>query len=87
MACGFFGRVDLLGMGDFYFDTKNNLKQSDYQIVNLRMGYESRHYDIILWAKNVFDEKYAERNIDWGGEQLGKDGAPRMFGVKATYRF
>ncbi|MBA2882088.1 outer membrane receptor protein involved in Fe transport [Desulfosalsimonas propionicica] len=87
MACGFFGRVDLLGVGDFYFDTKNDIKQSAYQLVNLRIGYESRHYDIILWAKNVFDEKYAKRKVDWGGDQLGQDGDPRMFGVKATYRF
>lgn len=87
MACGFFGRVDLLGVGDFYFDTKNNIKQSAYQLVNLRIGYESRHYDIILWAKNVFDEEYAKRKVDWGGEQLGQDGDPRMFGIKATYRF
>ncbi len=84
---GFFGRADLLGIGDFYFDAKNTLKESAYQIVNLRMGYEGESFDIIFWCKNMFDEEFETMKIHWGGNELGHDGEPRMFGVKMTYRF
>ena len=84
---GFFGRADLLGIGDFYFDAKNKLKESAYQIVNLRMGYEGERFDIIFWCKNMFDEEFETVKMDWGGNELGQDGEPRMFGARMTYRF
>jgi iron complex outermembrane receptor protein len=85
--CGFFGRADLLGIGNFYFDAKNKLKENAYQIVNLRMGYEGESFDIILWCKNLFDKEFETMKVNWGGNELGQDGEPRMFGVKMTYRF
>lgn len=84
---GFFGRADLLGIGDFYFDAKNKLKENAYQIVNLRMGYEGERFDIIFWCKNMFDEEFETVKMDWGGNELGQDGEPRMFGVTITCRF
>ena len=84
---GFFGRADLLGIGDFYFDAKNKLKENAYQIVNLRVGYERESFDIIFWCKNIFDEEFETIKMNWDGNELGEDGEPRMFGVKMTYRF
>ena len=84
---GFFGRADLLGIGNFYFDAKNKLKENAYRIVNLRMGYEGEHFDIIFWCKNMFDEEFETIKMDWGGNELGQDGESRMFGARMTYRF
>ena len=84
---GFFGRVDLLGIGDFYCDAKNKVKEDAYELVNLRLGYEREHFDIILWCKNVFDEGYETIKYDWLGDELVQDGEPRMFGATVTYRF
>ena len=84
---GFFGRVDLLGTGSFYGDSKNKAKEDNYELVNLRLGYEREHFDIVCWCKNLFDERYETSKHVWGPNELGQDGEPRMFGVTVTCRF
>ena len=84
---GFFGRVDLLGTGKFYGDSKNLAEQDNYELVNLRLGYEREHFDITFWCKNLFDERYATLKTIWGADELCVDGEPRMFGTTVTYRF
>jgi iron complex outermembrane receptor protein len=88
-ANGFFSRVELLGVGDFYYDSANTEKEGAYQIVNARLGYETEYFDVSLWAKNVFDEEYVTRAFempDLGG-YFGRAGDPRTFGVMLTGRF
>jgi len=87
---GFFGRVDLLGTGKFYGDARNNLKQEDYEIVNLRLGYEGDNMGISFWCTNLFDEEYVTALYDMTNMGLGElvqDGEPRMLGVTVSYRF
>lgn len=84
---GFFGRVDLLGTGSFYCDVKNRVKEDGYELVNLRLGYEIEHFDIVFWCKNVFDEEYETWKAEWGTAVMGEDSEPRMFGATLTYRF
>ncbi|KMY69034.1 hypothetical protein AAU61_05705 [Desulfocarbo indianensis] len=84
---GFMGRVDFLGVGDYYNDATNQVKTDAYNLVNLRLGYESEHYDIILWAKNLFDQDYFTKKYDWGGAYMGYDAPPRMVGVSFTWRY
>ena len=84
---GFFGRVDLLGTGKFYGDSKNLVEQDSYELVNLRLGYEREHFDIMFWCKNLFDEEYATSKFIWGADEMSVDGDPRMFGATVTYRF
>ena len=85
---GLFGRADILGVGDFYTDAKNTQKINNYEIVNLRLGFEREHFDIVLWGKNVFDKEYlTSKSVYWGGNTIVQDGAPRTIGVTITYRF
>ena len=80
---GFFGRMDLLGTGKFYSDAKNTNKQDAYELVNLRAGYESRHFDLVLWCENLFDEEYT---LD-PGMIAAIDGKPLTLGITLTGRF
>ena len=84
---GFFGRADLLGTGEFYGDHANTAKADSYETVNLRLGYESEHFDLVLWAKNVFDEEYLTWVAYDGTNNMGADGPPQMLGTTVTYRF
>jgi iron complex outermembrane receptor protein len=84
---GFFGRADILGVNDFYTDAKNDVKIDSYELVNLRLGFESENFDIVFWGKNVFDREYAANMNNWGGATLIQEGEPRMFGATVTYRF
>ncbi|MCP4118468.1 MAG: TonB-dependent receptor [Desulfobacteraceae bacterium] len=84
---GFFGRIDLLTVGDYYCDSKNTLEHDAYQTVNLRLGYESEHFDVILWGKNIFDEESFNYMVNFGPNVLVADGDPMTAGVTVTYRF
>lgn len=87
---GFFARVDLLGTGSFYGEPKNDLKQESYEIVNLRLGYETGNWGVAFWSKNLFDEEYVTALYDVSANGLGElvqDGEPRLIGVTLTWRF
>jgi len=84
---GLMARADLMTVGDFHTDNKNILKHDAYSMVNLRLGYETEHYDLIVWAKNVFDESYFRYQTPFGSNVLVSDGDPRTFGVTVNYRF
>jgi len=84
---GFLFGADLVGVSDYYSDTKNLQKVEGRALVNTRLGYETDSYDVMLWAKNLFDEDYNENQWDWGGATLAQQGAPRSVGLRATYRF
>ena len=84
---GCMARVDLLGVGEFYNDATNLVKNDAYNVVNLRLGYESTEFDVMLWSKNLFDEEYYTKQYDWGGAYMGYEAAPRMVGVTFTWRY
>jgi iron complex outermembrane receptor protein len=86
-SSGFMARVDFLGVGEFYNDATNLVKTDPYNLVNLRLGYLSEKYDVILWVKNLFDEDYFSKKYDWGGAYMGYETAPRMVGISLVWRY
>ena len=87
-----FSRLELQGVGDYYWEFDNEKKESSYEIVNAKLGYEGEYkgygFDLYLWAKNIFDEKYS--TSAWGSDQMGwfaRAGDPQTFGVTLTWRF
>jgi iron complex outermembrane receptor protein len=55
---GIFGRLEVQGFGTTYFDDANQLRQSPYALVNVRLGYEAKNYGIYVFGNNIFDTKY-----------------------------
>jgi iron complex outermembrane receptor protein len=84
---GLFARIGLQGIGDSYYDLANTEKENAYELVNARLGYEMKNFEIYLWAKNLFDEEYATRAFDYGGYYVGRAGDPRTFGITLNGRF
>ena len=84
---GFFSRADFLGTDNFYGDHANTAEADSYETVNVRLGYESEHFDFILWGKNVFDEEYLTCVSPYANNVVGVDGPPQTFGATLTYRF
>lgn len=82
-----FFRADFFGTDKFYGDAGNKAKQNYYQTVNLAIGYEGSCFDINVWAKNIFDEKYCSWIMARNDGVMGMDGEPQIFGITATYRF
>jgi len=91
---GFFARADVTGLDSFYFSNSNTAKSEAYRVTNARIGYEANKWEVYLWAKNIFDKKYATRGFlteldpDWSiEEKYIRLGDPRQFGVTARMRF
>ena len=80
-----FGRVEVSGVGRRYFDDANTVRESPYELINLKLGLEGRHWDGYLWADNLFDRQYRIfENVDRG---ITEDGKPLAVGVSLAYRY
>jgi outer membrane receptor protein involved in Fe transport len=90
---GWWGRVDIEGRGAFYFDYSHDQQSSSYSIVNLRLGRDFGPWRATLWARNLFDERYAVRGFFFGDEPPDfadklyvRLGDPRQVGLTIDYR-
>ncbi|MBD2438976.1 TonB-dependent siderophore receptor [Nostoc sp. FACHB-110] len=55
---GIFTRVEWQGIGTYFFDEANTIKQSPFALFNTRLGYEGKNYGIYFYVNNIFDETY-----------------------------
>lgn len=97
---GWMARVDVVASDNYYFDVpdveaaKNNYRSASYSLTHLKAGYESDHWAVYAWGRNVLDEDYYTRGFFFGNEppdfaarrytQLGE---PRQFGVTFRWEF
>ena len=82
---GFYARCDLIGYGKMYFDRANDYSRDAYEIVNAKIGYETKDFDVYLYGKNLFDKEY-DSDEYWGGMYtIYSD--PGEVGLQAVYRF
>jgi outer membrane receptor protein involved in Fe transport len=94
-ARGPYARLDVTGMGPFFYDLPpNNTRSSAYGLVNGKLGWETSRWEAYLWGRNLLDKNYTVRGFYFGNEppdfanklyvQLGE---PRNWGVHFTARF
>jgi outer membrane receptor protein involved in Fe transport len=92
---GPYARVDVTGMGAFYYDLPpNDTRSRAYGLVNGKLGWETERYEAYLWGRNLLNKDYTVRGFYFGDEppdfpyklytQLGE---PRNWGVHFTARF
>ena len=93
-ADGFFARLDATARDDFYFDVSHDQKSSAYELVHARIGYEVASWSLQLWARNLFDKRYAVRGFYFGNEPpdfpdtlYTRLGDPRHVGITIEKRF
>ena len=61
---GPFARVDVTGMGGYYFDLPPNFTTSSpYGLVNGRLGWQAQRWTASLWGRNLLDKKYPVRGF------------------------
>lgn len=76
--------------GSFYWTPQNNAIQKGYSRVNAALGYEflDRRLDLSVWGSNLLDTHYFTNVYPIAGVgHFAQDAEPRMYGVRATYRF
>ena len=92
---GPYARLDVTGMGAFYYDLPpNDTRSSPYALVNAKLGWMTERWEAYLWCRNIMNKDYTVRGFYFGDEppdfpnklytQLGE---PRNFGVHLTVRF
>ena len=95
---GWFARLDVAGRDAFLFDYDfsqgRDRKSQPYELVNLRLGREWRHWTGAFWVRNLFDENYAVRGFYFGNQppdfpntRYVRLGDPRQLGVTVSYRY
>ena len=92
---GPYARLDVTGMGSFFYDLPpNDTRSSAYGLVNGKLGWQTSRWEAYLWGRNLLDKNYTVRGFFFGDEppdfpnklyvQLGE---PRNWGVHLTARF
>ncbi|MBW4471669.1 MAG: TonB-dependent receptor [Stenomitos rutilans HA7619-LM2] len=83
---GFFGRVDLQGLGTYFFDDANTIKQPPFALVNARIGYEWKSVGIYFYVDNLFNKEYVTAAFR-PPETLASFGDRRTFGFQVQAKF
>lgn len=84
-SMGLYIRGDLIGCGKVYLDKANEYSRDPYEIVNAKIGYETEHFDLYLYGKNIFDREYDSVGMFNGLYTLYSE--PREIGIQLTYRY
>jgi iron complex outermembrane recepter protein len=92
---GAYARLDVTGMGGFYYDLPPNPTRSHpYGLANVRLGWRGARLDVNLWVRNLLDKNYTVRGFYFGEEPpdfanklYAQLGDPRTWGVHVTARF
>jgi iron complex outermembrane receptor protein len=88
-------RGEVIAVGRYQLDDAYDISsgptvQGAYLLANAQAGYESSHFNIYFFAKNIFDRHYFNNALNLGpsyGALVLQPGDPATFGVAATARF
>jgi iron complex outermembrane receptor protein len=94
-AQGRYARLDLTGLGAFYFDLPpNETRSHPYGLAHAKLGLERERWSVELWVRNLFNRTYPVRGFYFGvvppsypSRLYVQLGDPRTAGCTATVRF
>lgn len=91
---GMFARIDVSARDEFFFDVSHDQKSEPFELVNARLGYQTARWTAQIWARNLFNERYAVRGFFFGNEPPDfpntlfiRQGDPRQIGVTFDMRY
>ena len=89
---GWWARLDLSGMDEFFYDYSHDQMSKPYGLANLSVGREWDSWSVKLWTRNLFDEDYFVRGFYFGNEPpdfpptlYTRLGDPRQYGITVSY--
>ena len=92
-SSGWWTRLDVNGMDEFFFDYGHDQASDRYELVNLSVGRDWDSWSVKLWARNVLDEDYSVRGFYFGNEPpdfpptlYTRLGDPRHYGITLSFR-
>jgi outer membrane receptor protein involved in Fe transport len=89
---GWWARLDLSGMDEFFFDYGHDQVSEPYGLANLSLGRDWDAWSVKLWTRNLLDEDYRVRGFYFGNEPpdfpatlYTRLGDPRHYGITVSY--
>jgi len=84
---GWYAGAEVSFVGKTYYDESENpdFAQSAHEIVNARIGYDTRRWRVGVYGENLGDESYYTLIIPGVGHAV--PGAPRTYGVEAAVKW
>lgn len=77
-------RGELMRIGKQYFDLSNTIEQPAYTLLNLRIGFIAKQWEVFLWSRNTGNKKYISYGYDFGAVHLGN---PKTYGITLGVKF
>ena len=71
-------------LGSTYFNLANTISQGSYSLLNAKLGVTTKHFDVLLWARNIGDVTYISYAYDFGAVHLG---TPKTYGATVRVKF
>ncbi|MCX6288926.1 MAG: hypothetical protein NTW92_04100, partial [Bacteroidetes bacterium] len=65
-------------------DSGNTIKQTPYCLNNFSLGVDMKKATVVLWSKNILNQKYISYAYDFGAVHLGD---PTTFGISISSKF
>lgn len=92
---GWFSGVDVEGKDIYYFSDSHDQKSDAYALLNARVGYKTKDWDLTLWGRNLTDQNTFVRGFYFGNDprngyaatKYTQLGAPRQIGITAKLNF
>jgi len=81
---GYYGKVEIYGYGKMYLNKENTSEKKAYNLVDLKLGYETQDFDIYLYGKNIFNKNHDTLNYSKFYTIYSE---PREIGIQLAYRF
>lgn len=83
---------EVLGVGRYQLDEANTAQQDAYALLNARLGYQARNWEVAVFARNIFDEEYVNNALDLRNAfqpdlLVLQPGDPLTYGFAVTARF
>lgn len=79
-------RAEWRHVGKQYFDLTNTIEQPAYNLMNTKVTFSSRNYDLAFWVQNLLEEKYITYAMP-GYFKYTILNRPRTFGGTLTLKF
>lgn len=90
--------LEVQGKDKFYYSDSHNFQSQAYNLVNTRLTYSHRDYQIVLYANNITDKEFGVRGFaGWDADprsgagfdetEFQQLGAPRVLGVSIRSDF
>ena len=92
---GWFSGLDVEGKDVYFFSDSHDQKSDAYTLLNARVGYKTKDWNVTLWGRNLTDQDTYVRGFYFGNDpRIGyaaatytQLGAPRQIGITAKLNF